>query len=105
MLASACASLWSCLCIDCASFSFATLDNDKEEVAVEGFIREGLDYFLLLETRDKPLTKASHSKILLLYYLLLSIMHILLLKFLQNKNIFLRGTIIITTINITTITI
>ena len=43
-----------CECFEYVFFSFATLDTDEEEVAVAGFIGEGLDYLLLLKTRDKP---------------------------------------------------
>ena len=50
---------------------FAMLDTDEEEVAVAGFIGEGLNYLILLKTRDKPLTKARHSKSLLLFILII----------------------------------
>ena len=82
-----------CLCFDCAPFYFAALDNDEEEVAVAGFIGAELDYLILLKTRDKPLTKASHSKSLHLFSLIV-IYHacfLKILKFLQNKNMFLCG--------------
>ena len=42
-----------CDCSECVFFSFATLDSGEEEVAVVGSIGEGLDYLLLLKTRDK----------------------------------------------------
>ena len=52
-------------------FLVAMLGNDKEAVAVTGFIGDGLDYVILLKTRDKPLTKASHSKSLHLFSLII----------------------------------
>ena len=43
-----------CECFECVFFSFVTLDNGEEEVAVAGSIGEGLDYLIFLKTRDKP---------------------------------------------------
>ena len=61
MIAIVCAPLRFASVLIVLPFLFATLDTDEEEESVAGFIGEGLDYLILLKTRDKPLTKASHS--------------------------------------------
>ena len=76
--------------------SFAALDNDEEEKEVSGSIGEELDYLMFLKTRDKP----GHRQAILKACNYFPIMHVLLSKFFQNKNLFMCG-YIITTSNIT----
>ena len=82
----------ACLClvlIGCLFILVATLDNDEEEVAFAGFYWRKIGLSYIAQDQGQTRTKESHPKCLRPYYLSLSIMHVLLLKVLQNKNIFL----------------
>ena len=65
------------------SLLFTTLENEEGEFAEEGYYNS-----CLFQDQGQDQYQGKPSQCLLLYYLSLSIMHVLLLKVFQNENIF-----------------